>query len=69
MTAPAFGPQDTERLQELTSQNIEHLRERAQTDLFFLSKGVLSYNQLEQGAHGALCQFMTVESRDRKSVV
>lgn len=69
MTAPAFGPQDTERLQELTSQNIEHLRERAQTDLFFLSKGVLSYNQLEQGAHGALCQFMTVESSNRRMVL
>jgi hypothetical protein len=45
------------------------LREKAQTNLYFLAKGVLGYDQIELGAHGALCAFMTREQKNRRMVL
>lgn len=62
------GPEQ-EILQELDARQYEHLREKARTDLFFLSKGILGYDQVELGAHGALCKFMVEERSNRRMVL
>lgn len=64
-----IGPEQAERLQELTSDQLAHLRELAQTDLYFLAKAVLGYDQIEVGAHGALCNFMVREQSNRRLVL
>lgn len=58
-----------ERMEEMSSAQIAHLREKSQTDLFFLSKWVLNYDQLCESAHAALCKFMVVEERTRRMVL
>lgn len=58
-----------ELLQELSDNQMKSLREKAQTNLYFLAKGVLGYDQVELGAHGALCAFMTRESKNRRMVL
>lgn len=56
-------------LQELSDGQMKALREKAQTNLYFLAKGILGYNQVELGAHGALCAFMTRERSNRRLVL
>lgn len=68
MTAPLRGVA-AEQFSELTGTQITHLRLRAQTDLYFLAKGVLGYNQLEERAHMPLCAFMTQEQRKLRMVL
>jgi hypothetical protein len=71
MTAPAFVLDDEqqEQMQELSGKQIEQLRNRAKTSLYFLAKAVLGYNQVEERAHGALCAFMTNEESNRRLVL
>jgi hypothetical protein len=64
-----ISDQGMEQLQSLTSEQVQHIREKAQTDLYFLSKGVLGYDQVEIGAHGALCNFMVREQANRRMVL
>lgn len=64
-----FSPEEAEKFSEMNSGQVAHLREKAQTDLYFLSKVVLGYNQVEESAHGALCAFMVREKRDRRMVL
>lgn len=59
----------TEKLQELSSKQVADMRLRAQTDLFFMAKGVLQYEQVEEGAHAALCAFMSREQSNRRMVL
>lgn len=72
---PAPGPQhkltpeQNEELQSLTEAQWQKLREKAQTNLYFLSKGILGYTQVEEGAHLALCAFMTREPLNRRLVL
>lgn len=74
-TLPAPGPQhelapeQREELQSLSESDWKKLREKAQTNLYFLSKGVLGYTQVEEGAHLALCAFMTREKLNRRLVL
>jgi hypothetical protein len=68
MTALMMDEQ-TERFDEISSKNFDRLRDRAKTDLYFLSKGILGYDQLELGAHAALCAFMTQEESNRRLVL
>jgi hypothetical protein len=65
----SLTPEQHEKMEELTPSQIEHLREKSRTDLYFLSKVVLGYNQVEEKAHGALCAFMVQEKRDRRMVL
>lgn len=58
-----------EKLEELNPSQIAKLRESAQTNLFFLAKGILGYDQVELGAHGALCNFMVSEKSNRRMVL
>lgn len=58
-----------EQLSELSSSQVEFLRERCKTDLYFLSKAILGYTQLEEGAHAALCAFMVRERSNRRLVL
>jgi hypothetical protein len=53
----------------LTSEQFEAIRNRARTDLYFLAKGILGYDQVEPGAHQALCSFMTREEKNRRLVL
>lgn len=71
MIAPKLdlSGEQQEQLQELSSDQVAYLREKAKTDLYFLAKGVLGYDQLEPGAHGALCQFMVYEESNRRMVL
>ena len=75
MTAPAVNHtfdltgEAQEQLQELSSDQVNHLRQKAKHDLFFLAKGVLGYDQVEVNAHGALCQFLTHERANRRMVL
>lgn len=67
MTSPIS--ETSERLEELSSDDIAHLRECCQTDLFFLARWGLGYSQVSESAHGALCRFMTDEKRNRRMVL
>lgn len=58
-----------ERLEELNGSQVEHLRDRVKTDLFLLSQGILQYDQVEEYAHGALCQFLVHERSNRRMVL
>jgi hypothetical protein len=71
MTAPTLvlDNEQQEQLQELTPAHIEGLRRRCKTDPYFLGKGILGYNQIEEGAHAALCSFLVNESRNRRLVL
>jgi hypothetical protein len=71
VTAPSYQLDDEqqEQLQELSSKDVERLRNRAKTSLYFLSKAVLGYDQVEERAHGALCAFMTNEEANRRLVL
>lgn len=55
--------------EEFDSDDVAHLKELCKTDLYFLAKGVLGYDQLEEGAHGALCSFMVHEPSSRRMVL
>lgn len=61
--------EQSEMLQDMTPVQMEGLRKRARTNLYFLAKGILGYNQVEEGAHLALCAFLTRESRNRRLVL
>lgn len=65
MTAPTAA----ETMQELTSTQVEQLKRRCRVDLFFLTKSVLGYDQLHEGAHGALCSFLVREQGNRRMVL
>lgn len=73
MTAapPAYGltGEQQEKLEELSSDDLAHMREKAQTDLYFLAKAILGYNQVCESAHGALCAFMVREKLNRRMVL
>ena len=58
-----------EQLEDLTSGQLEHLRLKAKTDLFFLSKAILGYTQVEESTHGALCNFVVTEPSNRRMVL
>lgn len=62
-------PEQREELQSLTETDWKKLRIKAQTNLYFLAKGVLGYTQVEEGAHLALCAFMTREKLNRRLVL
>ena len=47
-----------EKLGNLTSQQIKHLRIRAKNDLFFLTYGVLGYDKLSKNLHLHLCKWL-----------
>lgn len=64
-----LSAEQSEILQDLTDVQMKGLRTRAQTNLFFLAKGILGYNQVEEGAHAALCAFLTREQRNRRLVL
>lgn len=44
----------------------EHLRQLARKDLYFLSKGVLGYKDVEPGAHGGFCRFIQESPKRRR---
>jgi hypothetical protein len=58
-----------EKLQDLTGEQMDMLRDRAKRDLYFLAKWVLQYDQVEIRAHGALCSFMVNEPSNRRMVL
>lgn len=47
-----------EELQGSTTSEIEDMRLLAQTSTFFLGKGILGYDQIDEYAHAELCNFM-----------
>ena len=47
-----------EKLGNLTSDQIRHLRTKAKNDLFFLAYGVLGYDKLSKGLHLQLCKWL-----------
>lgn len=67
MTAPRPTPQEV--YEDLTGDQREALRNRCKSDLYFLAKGVLSYNQVTPDAHAALCAFMTRSQSKRREVL
>lgn len=69
ITSVSLTPEQAEKMQELTSDQIEHLRDLARNNLYFLAKVILNYDQIEEGAHGALCQFMVAEQSSRRMVL
>lgn len=58
-----------EQIEEFSSADIEHLRNLMRTDLYMLAKWGLGYDQVEEGAHAALCAFMTQERSSRRMVL
>lgn len=69
MTDFSLTPEQKEQLRDLSSAQIESLRLKTKTNLYFCSKGVLGYNQVEEGAHLALCNFMTNEPNPYRMVL
>lgn len=58
-----------ETFQELSGTQFEALRSRAKSDPYFLGKGILGYDQIEMGAHAALCSFLANEKSNRRLVL
>lgn len=65
----ALSPESLEQTEELSADDLAHIREKLQTDLFFLARWGLGYNQVCESAHGALCAFMVREERNRRMVL
>lgn len=47
-----------EQLKSLTTDQVNHLRRRAKSDLYFLAKGLLGYDLLSPRLHGDLTRFI-----------
>lgn len=47
-----------EKLQDLTNDQIQYLRRRCKTDLFFLANGPLEYDLLSPGLHGSYARWL-----------
>jgi hypothetical protein len=62
-------PEQQEIYDELSSTDIERLRNRCKTSPYFLGKAILGYNQIEEEAHGALCSFLVNETSNRRLVL
>lgn len=58
-----------EVFEEFSGAQHDHLKDRCKTDLYFLAKGVLGYDQLEEHAHAALCAFIVREQSNRRMVL
>ena len=58
-----------EVLQELTSTQIEKIKRKCQTDLYFLAKTVLGYDQVHYDTHNALCNFIVNEESNRRMIL
>lgn len=59
--ATAEPVNQNELLEEIASLNtsqVEQLRKRARRDLYFLSKGIIGFEQVNPRTHGGLCRFM-----------
>lgn len=78
MDDPIFAPERNEvdeQLEEASSDQVAHVRNLCKTDLFFLSQGILGYNDqnykfgVEEFAHKALCRFMVQEKSNRRMVL
>lgn len=54
-----------EQVSDLSQDQIERLRKRAKTDLFFLAYGLLDYDLLSHKLHGHLCLWLE-RNRDRQ---
>lgn len=54
---------------ELSESQIEQMRRRCQTDLYFLAKTVLGYNQIHYETHSALCNFLVNEPANRRMIL
>lgn len=50
------------KLRDLNSEEIEKLRYRAKTDLFFLAHDVLEKERMMEGTHRAMCEFFVHKS-------
>lgn len=46
------------KFEQLGAEEIEYLRHRAATDLFFLAYGILGYSRLSPGLHGNICSWL-----------
>lgn len=58
-----------EMMQELTSTQIEKIKRKCQTDLYFLAKTVLGYDQVHYDTHNALCNFIVNEESNRRMIL
>lgn len=65
MTAPT----PVEAMEELSQGQIDALKRRAKSDLFFLAKTILGYDQVDEQTHGALCAFLVHEPANRRMVL
>ena len=62
------GP-DLELMEEvrgMSGTQIEGLRRRAQTDRYFLARGVLGYRDVNPYTHGPMCRFIEDRSKNRR---
>jgi hypothetical protein len=58
-----------EEVRGLSSQDLQDIRKLFENDLYFACKGILGYDQLREGAHRPLCDFLTYDQSVRKMVL
>lgn len=67
MIEPASTAEELrEETQAMSSSQLDHLRLLAKNNLYFMSKGVLGFNDVNKATHGAFCKFMENEQYLRK---
>lgn len=55
-----------EEVSALSEDHKDHLRTTAKADLYFMSKGVLGYQDVNLDTHGAFCLFIQAQERKRR---
>lgn len=58
-----------EEVSALSGQHRDMLRNKAKIDLYFLSKGILGYPDLNPRTHAAFCRFIESESKLRRAAL
>ena len=58
-----------EEVSALSGQHRDMLRNKAKTDLYFLSKGILGYPDLNPRTHAAFCRFIESEQKLRRAAL
>ncbi len=61
-------PEVMEEIKSLPSSQVERMKRKAETDLFFLCNGILGMKDLTPYTHGPLCRFIEREKSNRRLV-
>lgn len=64
-----LNPETREEVAGFSPRQLDDLKLLGKTNLYFLSEGILGYNQLQPSAHAALCNFLDRSQSKRKMVL